>query len=136
MKSSPLAAVALVLAATLAVGCSNTKKPAANSAVTDIRSGNPAPPPPPPPPPPVAQPIQPAQPVQPVISDSAPVVTPTIATATPTITGSTYTIQKGDTLYKIARAKYGNPTAVKKIVEANPGMDPNKLKVGQKINLP
>jgi nucleoid-associated protein YgaU len=133
MKSSPLAAVALVLAATLAVGCSNTKKPAANSAVTDIRPSNPAPPPPPPP---VVQPAQPAQPIQPVISDSAPVVTPTIATATPVITGNTYTIQKGDTLYKIARAKYGNPTAVKKIIEANPGMDPNKIKVGQKINLP
>ena len=134
MKSSPLAAVALVLAAALAVGCSNTKKPAANSAVTDIRSGNPAPPPPPPPP--VVQPTQPAQPIQPVISDSAPVVTPTIATATPVITGNTYTIQKGDTLYKIARAKYGNPTAVKKIIEANPGLDPNKIKAGQKINLP
>jgi 5'-nucleotidase/UDP-sugar diphosphatase len=131
--SPPLAAVALVLAATLAVGCSNTKKPAANSAVTDIRPSNPAPPPPPPP---VVQPIQPAQPVQPVISDSAPVVTQTISTPTPSVSGSTYTIQKGDTLYKIARAKYGNPTAVKKIIEANPGMDPNKIKVGQKINLP
>ena len=59
-----------------------------------------------------------------------------IATATPVITGNTYTIQKGDTLYKIARAKYGNPTAVKKIIEANPGLDPNKIKAGQKINLP
>src|SRR4051812_22429330 len=123
------ASLAFLAAATLAGGCANNaKKPAAaNGAVTDIRPAAPAPA--------AIQPIQPIQPVQPVqpvvVADSSPV-----ASATPAITGNTYVIQKGDTLFKIARAKYGDAAAVKKIKEANPGLDANHIKVGQKINLP
>jgi nucleoid-associated protein YgaU len=81
--------------------------------------------------------VQPVQPVQPVIADTSPVVSSTaVASATPAITGNTYVIQKGDTLFKIARARYGDAAAVKKIKEANPGLDANHIKVGQKINLP
>ena len=47
-----------------------------------------------------------------------------------------YIVQKGDTLFKIARAKYGDASAVRKIKEANPGLDADHIKVGQKINLP
>ena len=117
------------------VGCSNNKKPAtagaANPAVADIRPVNSAPAPAPMP----VQPIQPVQPVQPVVSDTPPVVTQ-VASATPQITGSTYTVQKGDTLYKIARAKYNDPSAVKRIQAANPGLNPNSIKAGQRITLP
>jgi len=123
--------LAMVAASMAVVGCSNNaKKPAMNSSVTDIRSTTP------PPPPPMVQPVQPVQPiqpVQPVIADTAPVA---VASATPAITGTSYTIQKGDTLFKIARARYGDAAAVKKIKEANPSLDPNHIKVGQKINLP
>jgi 5'-nucleotidase len=123
----------LAAAASLAVvGCSNNKKTAtgpANPTVTELRPATSTPPAP--------QPVvvQQVQPVQPVVSDTAPVVTQ-VAAATPQISGSTYTVQKGDTLYKIARAKYGDPAAVKKIQAANPGLNPNSIKVGQKINLP
>ena len=125
------ASLSLVCAASLVVvGCNNNKKAAgpANPAVADIRPVNT---------PPAPQPVivQPVQPVQPVVADTAPVVTQ-VATATPQITGSTYTVQKGDTLYKIARAKYGDASAVKKIQAANPGLSPNSIKAGQKINLP
>ena len=70
-----------------------------------------------------------------VIADNSPVVAaPAAAAATPT--GGTYTVQKGDTLFKIARAKYGDPTAVRRIAAANPGLNANNIKAGQKINLP
>jgi 5'-nucleotidase / UDP-sugar diphosphatase len=127
------ASLSLVCAASLVVvGCSNANKKAtgpANPGVTEIRPLASTPPAP--------QPmiVQPVQPVQPVVADTAPVVTQ-VASATPQITGSTYTVQKGDTLFKIARAKYGDPAAVKKIQAANPGLNPNSIKAGQKINLP
>ena len=123
----------LAAAASLAVGCSNDKKAATttggDASVTDIRAANP-----PPAPPPLVQPVQPvtpSSPVQPVISDTPPVVTQTSASA-----GGTYTVQKGDTIFKIARARYGDATAVKKIRDANPGLDADHIKAGQKINLP
>lgn len=44
-----------------------------------------------------------------------------------------YTIRPGDTLYNIARKYY---TTVNAIITANPGIRPNFLIVGQKINVP
>jgi len=132
MKMKHALAITLLTAGSMlaAVGCSsNNKKPAANASVTDIRSTGSTPPPPPP----MIQPVQPAAPVQPVIADTSPVA---VASATPAIAGNTYIIQKGDTLFKIARARYGDASAVKRIKEANPGLDANHIKVGQKINLP
>jgi LysM repeat protein len=121
--------LAMIAASMTVIGCSsNNKKPAMNSSVTDIRSNTP------PAPPPMVQPIQP---IQPVIADTSPVVSNTaVASASPAITGNSYTIQKGDTLFKIARARYGDASAVRKIKEANPGLDANHIKPGQKINLP
>jgi 5'-nucleotidase len=49
---------------------------------------------------------------------------------------STYTIAKGDTLWSIAKREYGNGQRWKDIAEANPGINPNKLRVGQQITLP
>src|SRR5689334_3765040 len=130
MKYAALSIASLV-AASMAVGCANKQAARTNapisSGVTDVRPIAPAPAPV------MVQPIQPVQPVQPVVSDTSPVVQSTaVASATPAITGSTYTVQKGDTLYKIARAKYGEASAVKKIQAANPGLTAN-IKVGQKI---
>lgn len=133
MKYAALS-IASLAAASLAVGCANNKKAAApvSPSVTDVRPVAAAPAP-------VI--VQPVQPVQPVIQDTSPVVQAApapvaVASATPQITGSTYTVQKGDTLYKIARAKYGEASAVKKILAANPGLNGNSIKAGQKINLP
>jgi g-D-glutamyl-meso-diaminopimelate peptidase len=53
---------------------------------------------------------------------------------TPYLTGYiTYTIKKGDTLYKIARA---NATTVESIETANPGLVPMNLIPGRKITVP
>lgn len=50
---------------------------------------------------------------------------------------STYTVKKGDTLTGIARQVYGDPRKVRDILNANPGVhDPNRIKVGQTLNLP
>lgn len=44
-----------------------------------------------------------------------------------------YVVQAGDTLYKISR-RYR--TTVDALIQANPGIDPNNLKIGQKICVP
>lgn len=41
-----------------------------------------------------------------------------------------------DTLYSLSRQYYGNPNQWKKIVEANPGLVPEKMPVGKTIVIP
>lgn len=48
-------------------------------------------------------------------------------------TNKTYTVKSGETLGGIANR---NKTTVAAIQKTNPGIDPNKLKIGQKIKLP
>lgn len=52
---------------------------------------------------------------------------------TPAAATRTYTIRAGDLLGKIALAQ---KTTVDAIIKANPGLSPNRLKVGQVIKLP
>jgi LysM repeat protein len=47
--------------------------------------------------------------------------------------GGEYVIKSGDTFGKIAK---NNNTTSSAIQDANPGVDPTKLKIGQKIRLP
>jgi len=133
MKFARLALAACAFAAMgLVSGCkSSTTKPATaiNPAVTDVR--------------PIALTTPPpmiVQSAQPVVYE-APAATPAEAPApapaqVASTTGGNYTVQKGDTLSKIARSKYGELTAVRKIKEANPGVDYNNIKPGQKLVLP
>jgi LysM repeat protein len=65
-----------------------------------------------------------------VASTSAAVSTPASA---PTGDGKEYIIAKGDTLGVIARR---NSITVKALMNANPGVDARKLKIGQKLQLP
>jgi LysM repeat protein len=48
-------------------------------------------------------------------------------------TGGSYAIQKGDTLGALAKR---NGVTVKAMLAANPGVNPNRLKVGQKVTIP
>ena len=111
-------------------GCANKKKaPATGSSaaispsVTDI---TPSP--------------QPAVAYQPTAAPVAPASYDTSVTTTPTAggagAGSSYTVKKGDTLYGIARSKYGDGKQYTKIVAANPGVSPQSLKVGQTLVIP
>ena len=49
---------------------------------------------------------------------------------------TSYTVQKGDTLWKIATTSYGDGKQWQKIASANPGLSPSTLKVGQTILIP
>jgi LysM repeat protein len=64
----------------------------------------------------------------------APVVTPApVVEPTPPPTTEDYTVIKGDVLATIAKK---SNVSLKALLEANPGVDPKKLKVGQKLHLP
>jgi LysM repeat protein len=60
----------------------------------------------------------------------APVVVPPPVYA---VAGTEYVVVKGDTFAKIAKK---NGVSVKAIQAANPGIEPTKLKVGQKLSIP
>jgi nucleoid-associated protein YgaU len=62
----------------------------------------------------------------------APVPVPTDVVAG----GKGYILKKGDTLSKIAREQFGGLNHLRDLINANPGIDPNKIHPGQKINLP
>jgi 5'-nucleotidase len=127
-KKFALYAAATIVAATL-VGC--TKKTTKASAL-DISEPTPvytAPQP-------VAQPV-----AQPVVYDTAPAPQyqqNTYASAQPNTmgNGSSYTVRKGDTLFSIAKSRYGNGNQWQRIAQANPGLSPQTLKAGQTINIP
>jgi len=63
---------------------------------------------------------------------------PPVGTETTTVPPRTYTVQKGDTLFSLARRFYGNQARWKDIYNANRDTirDPNTLKVGQVLKLP
>lgn len=47
-----------------------------------------------------------------------------------------YTVRDGDSLQSIARRELGTAAAASSIVECNPGLDPRRLRPGQKLALP
>ena len=70
--------------------------------------------------------------VRPVSTPSTPSPAPRPGTRVPAA-GLTHTIAKGETLSGLAK-KYG--ISLSKILTANQGLDPNRIQVGQKINIP
>lgn len=76
----------------------------------------------------------------PPLNSTAGSVTSTYSTTTtvtgvrpPPTTARTHTVQTGETPYSIAR-RYG--VSADKLLTANPGVDPRRLRVGQKLNIP
>ena len=130
--------ITAMLAGLVCVGCNTSKK--------TVQTG----------PPPEAIPAVPGETVKPLAPPGGEIAPPAPATnltslvppepkpVTPAVTpavaipaaGGTYTVKKGDTFIKIAREVYGDPSRMKDIAAANPGVDPRKLKVGQTIILP
>lgn len=105
-------------------GCSNKKTSSVprSESVADIT--------PPPAPAPTYQPAP--QPVaQPVVYDSI-----NTSSGTGSVAGGSYTVKKGDTLYGIAKNRYGDGKAWTRIASANPGLKPETLKAGQTIVIP
>ena len=130
-----------VLAVVMAAGCQSTNN---NGAVSDVPGPTPS------------KPITAAS--DPYFIEPAPGSTPSVtppakpAEGTPTITlgapnrsapltpppatGGNYTVRQGDTLWSIARNHYGDGQKWKTIVAANPGLTPEKMRIGQTIMLP
>jgi LysM repeat protein len=115
------------LMALLMQGCGQSKEPTASrEAITNnavpafVEQTNP-PVPPSNPPTVVTQPV-----TLPVTPEPPPSVVAPAGT-------TEYTIVKGDILSKIAKNSH---VSVKAITDANPGLDPAKLKIGQKIHIP
>lgn len=111
------------------VGCGASKKTTfggvpANDSVTDVSAPVPSTPP-------AYQPT-PAPVAQPVVYDT---MTPTGGSSA-SLGNGPYTVKKGDTLYGIARQRYGDGKQWTKIAAANPGLKANSLKVGQTITVP
>ena len=123
--------VALALVAGVATGCQSNKngptnKAPLNPAVTDISPTPPAP-----------AYSAPVQPIQPVVAQPVEPASPAAFTGSGVnAAGGKYTVQKGDTLFHIAKEKYGDGKQWTRIVAANPGLSPQTLKVGQKIVIP
>jgi nucleoid-associated protein YgaU len=120
----------LALALTAAAGCSSPNKTSSvgiptNTSVTDISPLPPAP-------------MQASAPISPMaqVNSQQPVTTVgMIGNVSSSQGGSSYTVQKGDTLFKIAREHYGEASAWHKIAAANPG-SADIIKPGQKLILP
>ena len=153
-----------LLACALAAGCSNKKNttpqasavPPMNQAALDVPVAAAAPPPaappaeymPPAPPQPVVYDPPADQPVVAEVVDATdayaePVAPsrprrPTASRASASIpSGKTrYKVKKGESLWSIAQAKYGNGNKWKMIAAANPKIDPNRVQAGQTITLP
>ena len=134
-RKTTIGMTALLAVVMVSVGCSSNKgnkgaTMATNPGVTDVSIT---------PTPLAAEPT--LQPLQPVVSDTptvAPAPAPVAAAPAPTRGGASgkYTVQKGDTLWKIATASYGNGNQWQRIASANPGLTPATLKAGQTIMIP
>ncbi len=80
----------------------------------------------------------------PANDDKPVVIPPTVVSDTPSDTpaatsafkGGKYTVQSGDTFSSIADTHYGDESKWFDIAQANPTVDPTRLRVGQELKLP
>ena len=80
----------------------------------------------------------PTNPVVELVTNTAP-VNPGVTTSTPVAqaenpgVATDYVVKSGDTYVTIAKSK---KVSVKALTEANPGVEPTKLQIGQKLHIP
>ena len=70
------------------------------------------------------------------IDDPGPTSKPVTSKPARIITYDTYVVVRGDTLGRIAQKVYGNSHNDSVILDANPGLDPRKLVVGEVLKYP
>src|SRR5204863_9850111 len=114
------------LLALLTQGCKGDKDTASNQTETNTTYTA------------ATEPFQPTNPVVIVDTNPAP-VTPIVTTTTPVAplenpgVATDYVVKSGDTYVTIAKSKKVSVNALK---EANPGVEPTKLQIGQKLHIP
>lgn len=123
-----LAVHGIGLLALLMQGCKKEPDAAANTSASTQTDTNPAPafveP--------TNAPVVDTNPAPPA-AVAAPAVAETPAAPTPAATPTDYKIVQGDTLSTIARKFH---TSVRAMKEANPGVEPTKLRIGQMLHVP
>jgi 5'-nucleotidase/UDP-sugar diphosphatase len=79
-----------------------------------------------------------AEPLPTTVTPLAPVQEVAVATTPtgPAASGNTHVVKKGETLYCLAKQKYGDGKQWQRIASANPGVTPSSLKVGQTLVIP
>jgi nucleoid-associated protein YgaU len=80
-----------------------------------------------------------AQAVKPAPAPAAPATRSVVVPAPapqPAATSRTYTIKPGDNLWNISKEVYGDGTKYQRILDANPGLNPDNMKPGTKIVIP
>ena len=89
--------------------------------------------------------VQPAKPSPPPAPATRNVAAPTPPPAPvqppkpapePAAAGRSYTIKPGDNLWNISKEVYGDGTKYQRILDANPGINPDNMKPGTKIVIP
>ena len=143
IKESDVKWSLIILLGAVAAGCQNQSKQGAagettvgaSPAVLNVPSPAPA----------SSTLAAPAQPTyvapaaaEPVAAPAAAVTqAPTAAPAAANSAGSSnYTVKKGDTLFRIAKERYGDGKKWQQIAAANPGVTPGTLKAGQTLVMP
>ena len=116
----------IVVSMMVAAGCQQQQasKPMTDSAALDVT----------PAPEPVA--YSSPSPMQTMTPDPALASAPASPAASDGTASGSYTIKKGDTLWRIASSKYGDGKKWHEIADANPGLSPSSLRVGETITLP
>jgi hypothetical protein len=88
---------------------------------------------------PATEAAAPKIPVAPAVVTQAAAAPAPATTPAPTPAGGAtpkYLVQKGDTLFRIAKTKYGDGNRWQQIASANPGLTPASLKAGSTILVP
>jgi nucleoid-associated protein YgaU len=83
-----------------------------------------------------AMPTTPPLVLEPAAENPVTGLSPEPSTAQAATVATTHTVAKGETLGDISATHYGTSRAWSRIVAANPGLDPARLKVGQILQIP
>jgi 5'-nucleotidase len=135
-SKSPLIVVAVAGLGMTLGGCTVNNYPASPNQQQQQRQAQPAP---------VVQSAAKPAPTPAPATRSAAAATPAAKPAQPApqpapqqpgAAGRTYTIKPGDNLWNIAKEVYGDGTKYQRILDANPGINPDNMKPGTKIVIP